>query len=278
MSEVSSKKIQYNILFRACDKIESVHKAKRPYGLNKLQTIKVSFFSIYKAFHGFNCKYKIIGDDLSKDLLNFFQEFDHVVVENTIFGSASKSLQRQIDIGMRVPDDEWIYFCEDDYLHSPEAIKYISEFIENKEIYLKTSPKKKNYINKMIGDLSKTPLIIHPPDYPDRYLPQWKRLSYIFLSKYCHWRQISNTTHTFLLQSSSLKNFEKQIKASAIGPSDSMLSEKVFGRFSFRNKAICISPIKGLSTHMTEGVMTPIVDWELLCCKYIDELKKKNVW
>ena len=278
MSEVSSKKIQYSILFRACDKIESVHRAKRPFGLNKLQTIKVSFFSIYKAFQGFKCKFKVIGDDLSKDLLDFFQEFDHVVVENTIFGSAAKSLQRQIDIGMRAPDDEWIYFCEDDYLHSPEAIKYISEFIENKEIYLKTSPKKKNYITKMIGDLSKTPLIIHPPDYPDRYMPPWKRLSYIFLSKYCHWRQITNTTHTLLLHSSTLKLFEKQIKESAIGPSDSKLSEKVYGRLSFKNKAICISPLKGLSTHMTEGVMTPLVDWELLCIKYIDELKKKNIW
>ena len=108
MSEVSSKNNQYNLLFRAGDQIKSDHKAKRPYGLNKLQTIKVAFFSILKAFHGFNWKYKIIRDDLSKDLLNFFQEFDHVVVENTIFGSASKSLQRQIDIGMRVPDDEWI--------------------------------------------------------------------------------------------------------------------------------------------------------------------------
>ena len=46
--------------------------------------------------------------------------------------------------------------CEDDYLHSPKAFKYISEFIENKEKYLKTSPKKKNYINKIIGDLSNT--------------------------------------------------------------------------------------------------------------------------
>jgi len=278
MTKVSSQTIQYNILFRACDKIESVHKAKRPFGLNKIQTIKVCFFSIYKAFQGFNYKFKIIGDDLSKDLLDFFQEFDHVVVENSIFGSAAKSLQRQIDIGMSSPDDEWIYFCEDDYLHSPESIKFIAEFIENKELYLKTSPKKKNYINKMIGDLSNTPLIIHPPDYPDRYMPQWKRLSYIFLSKYCHWRQISNSTHTFLLQSRTLKLFKKQIKDSAVGPSDSKLSEKVYGRFSFRNKAICISPIKGLSTHMTEGVMTPFTDWELLCFKYIDELKKKNIW
>ena len=278
MTEASKKKIQYKVLFRACDKIESVHKATRPFGLSKLQTIKVSFYSIYKASQGFNCNFKIIGDDLSKDLLDFFQGFDNVEVENSLFGSAAKSLQRQIDIGMGVSDDEWIYLCEDDYLHSPDVIKYISEFIENKEIYLKTSSKKKNYINKIVGDLSKLPLIIHPPDYPDRYMPQWKRLSYIFLSKYCHWRQISNTTHTLLLHSSTIKLFENQIKASAIGPSDSVLSKKVYGRFSFRNKAICISPIKGLSTHMTEGVMTPLVNWELLCSKYIDELKKKNVW
>jgi hypothetical protein len=278
MTEASSKKIQYNVLFRACDKIESVHKATRPFGLNKLQTIKVSFYSIYKASQEFNCNFMIIGDDLSKDLLDFFQGFDNVEVENSLFGSAAKSLQRQIDIGMGLLEDEWIYLCEDDYLHSPDAIKYISEFIENKEIYLKTSPKKKNYINKMIGDLSKLPLIIHPPDYPDRYMPQWKRLSYIFLSKYCHWRQISNTTHTLLLQSSTMKLFEKQIKESAIGPSDSKLSEKVYGRFSFRNKAICISPIKGLSTHMTEEVMTPLIDWESICNKYIDEMKKKSIW
>ena len=33
------------------------------------------------------------------------------------------------------------------------------------------------------------------------------------------------------------------------------------GVFFFNNKALCISPIRGLSTHMTEGVMTPLVDW-----------------
>ena len=31
--------IQYQIILRACDKIESVHKDKRPFGLNKLETI-----------------------------------------------------------------------------------------------------------------------------------------------------------------------------------------------------------------------------------------------
>jgi hypothetical protein len=268
----------FNILFRACDKVESVHKVRRVFGLNKAQTIKVSFYSMYKSLKVFKSKFIVIGDDLSPELLEFFKKFEDVLIDNDKLGSAAKSLQKQIEIALSIPDDEWVYMCEDDYLHSPQAFKYISEFIKNKAKYLKTSPKKKNYMNRIIGDLSNTPLIIHPPDYPDRYDPPWKRLSYVFLSKYCHWRQVSNTTHTFLLESKTIKKFEKHIKASSIGPSDSKLSEKMYGRIFFKNKALCVSPIKGLSTHMTEGVMTPLIDWELVCKEYIDEMKKIGIW
>ena len=76
----------------------------------------------------------------------------------------------------------------------------------------------------------------------------------------------------------TIKQFEKHIKSSSIGPSDSILSEKVYGRIFFKNKALCVSPVKGLSTHMTEGVMTPLIDWELTCKEYIDEMKKKGIW
>jgi hypothetical protein len=270
--------IKYHILFRACDKVESVHKVKRPFSLNKTQIIKVSFFSIYKALQGEAYKFRIIGDDLSQDLLNFFKLFNDVIVDNQILGSAKKSLQSQIDFALNLPNNEWVYLCEDDYLHCPNSFKYLSDFIENKAKYLESSGKKKNYMNRFIGDLSTVPLIIHPPDYPDRYKPSWKRLSFIFLSKYCHWRQVSNSTHTFLLESNTIKKFEKYIKDSSVGPSDSKLSERVYGRILFKNKALCISPIKGLSTHMTEGVMTPLVDWQKICEENINLMKKKGIW
>ncbi len=270
--------VKYTVLYRACDKVEFSHKSKRPFGMNKIKVIKVSFYSLYRSLKGCQCQFTVIGDDLSLDLLDFFNKFDDVVVDNSQLGSAAKSLQKQIDIALKIPDDEWVYMCEDDYLHTPYAFKYISEFIKNKEQYLQTSGKKKNYINRLIGDLSKTPVIIHTPDYPDRYDPPWKRLSFIFLSKYCHWRQISNTTHTFLLESSTIKRFEKYIKASAVGPSDSKLSDKVYGRFFFKNKSLCISPIRGLSTHMHEGVMTPLVDWQTICRDNIDKMKKEGIW
>ena len=270
--------IKYHILFRACDKVESVHNARRPFGLNKLQTIKVSFYSMYKSLQANNSQFTIIGDDLSKELLEFFETFKDITIMNKNYGSSSKSLLKQIDLSLNIPDDVWVYMCEDDYLHAPHAFKYISEFILNKKQYVKTSGKKKNFMNKIIGDLQDVPLIIHSPDYPDRYEPPWKRQSYIFISKYCHWRQISNTTHTFLLQSKTIKRFEKQIKASAIRPSDSDLSEKVYGRIFFKNKALCVSPIHGLSTHMTKGVMTPLVDWEKICQENIDMMKKEGIW
>ena len=81
-----------------------------------------------------------------------------------------------------------------------------------------------------------------------------------------------------MLKSSTLKKFEKSIRSSAIGPSDSKLSEKVYGRIFFKNKALCISPIKGLSTHMTEGVMTPLVNWDLVYKENINEMKKIGKW
>lgn len=270
--------IKYHILFRACDKVESVHKVKRPFALNKIQTIKVSFYSMYRALQGSQYQFTIIGDDLSDELLEFFRQFDDVVVDNAKLGSAAKSLQKQIDMTLAIPDDDWVYMCEDDYLHTSYSFEYLSEFIENSKQYLQTSGKKKNYMNRIIGDLSKVPLIIHTPDYPDRYDPPWKRLSFIFLSKYCHWRQISNTTHTFLLKSRTIKQFGQYIKASAVGPSDSKLSEKVYGRILFKNKALCLSPIHGLSTHMTEGVMTPLVDWQTICQDNIDRMKAKELW
>ena len=270
--------IKYHILFRACDKIESVHKVKRPFSLTKTQIIKTSFFSLYNALQGEFYEFHIIGDDLSQDLLNFFKFFDDVSVDNQILGSASKSLQAQINFGLNLPKEDWVYMCEDDYLHLPNSFKFLTEFIENKEKYVHSNGKKKNYMNRIIGDLSKIPLIIHPPDYPDRYSPEWKRLSFIFLSKYCHWRQITNTTHTFLLQSSTLRKFSKFIKESAEGPSDSKLSEKVYGRVLFKNRALCVSPIQGLSTHLTEGVMTPLVDWKLVCKKNIDLMEKEGIW
>ena len=98
--------VKFNILLRACDKVESVHKGKRPSDLNKLQIIKVSFYSLYQSLQGYQYQIKIIGDDMTSELIDFFKTFDDVIIDNDILGSAAKSLQKQIDLALNVPDDE----------------------------------------------------------------------------------------------------------------------------------------------------------------------------
>ncbi len=64
--------VKYAVLFRACDKVEFSHKSKRPFGMNKIEVIKVSFYSLYRSLKGYQCQFTIIGDDLSTELLDFF--------------------------------------------------------------------------------------------------------------------------------------------------------------------------------------------------------------
>ena len=59
----------------------------------------------------------------------------NVKVDNAKLGSAAKSLQKQIDIALTIPNEEWVYMCEDDYLHTPYAFKHISEFVKNSKKY-----------------------------------------------------------------------------------------------------------------------------------------------
>ena len=103
--------IKYNILLRVCDKVESVHKVKRPFGYNKIETIKLCFESLYSSLKGHNFRIVIIGDDLSSESLSFFSKYKNIEILNENFGSASLSLRKQLDIASEIPKDEWIYLC-----------------------------------------------------------------------------------------------------------------------------------------------------------------------
>jgi len=99
-------------------------------------------------------------------------------------------------------------------------------------------------------------------DYPDRYKPSKRFLTLLFLSKHCHWRHVHNTTFTFLTQTQSVERFHEILLKSSQGANDSYLSRNIFGKYNFRNRALCLSPIPGVATHMHQGTMTPTVEWE----------------
>ncbi len=256
----------YRIIFRTCDKVHSLHNAPRPFGLDKRATIKLCFTSLVQSLEGRRGgehTIHIVADDISEDLRQFFKGFDVTLTEGT-FGN-DESIRVSLRLAMSYDDDDWVYLCEDDYLHAPHAFLWIDDLIRNRKDILFT--KSRRGLRRFIpGDhrrsLHTMPLIIHPPDYPDRYKPRERLRSYLFLSKFCHWRQISNTTFSFLAEVRTLKQFRAVLEHSATGADDGYLSRAVFASDHFARRALCLSPIPGIATHMHEEAMTPLVDWK----------------
>lgn len=248
----------YHIIFRTCDIVHSLHNAPRPFHLDKRTLIKVCFMSLYKSLANYDHKITILGDRLSDEMLKFFRQFP-VTIYNEELGN-DKSILRSIELASGESDDVWSYMCEDDYLHHPDAFLWITDLVTNRDKYILQRPKFR--LRRGANRLSTKPLVIHPPDYPDRYLRKYMRYSLIFVGKYCHWRQVTSTTFTLLATSGTFKQYLPTFVASSRGARDQFLSKKIFGGRWFGRKALCLSPIPGVATHMHEEVMTPLVDWE----------------
>jgi hypothetical protein len=169
-----------------------------------------------------------------------------------------------MEMSLQFPDDQWVYFCEDDYLHHPNSFYKFTQLFENKHQI--TISKKKRFSKKIIS--IEPDLVIHPPDYPDRYHASERKQSYIFLIEDYHWRQISNTTFTFLTQVSTIKKYYKTLIKSSYGANDAFLSNNLYGSNTFLNKCLCLSPIHGLANHMHVNTFTPCVDWEKIFVGY----------
>lgn len=267
--------MKFRVIFRACDKVFCTHNVGRPFAKDKKELIQVCFHSLVKNLSSIDYTIDVIGDQLSDEMVTFFQGYRQVIVHNLNLGNAGKSIVAALDKGLGYADDDWVYFCEDDYLHSRNFGLYLAEFIHNKDKYLQLQSRKGNRTKWLAGEVSELPLFIHPSDYPDSYLPRNSYMSLLFLSKYCHWVQRQTTTHTFITQVSSLKKYEGIIRESGVRHDDAFLSRKTYGKNWLRgNKALCLSPIPGLSAHLTDDVMSPYVDWAHRYFKILAEINE----
>jgi hypothetical protein len=245
--------------------VNAVNNSPRPFGLDKRSLIKACFKSMYHAVKGLPHRIIVLGDKVSDEMVEFFSHYD-VEFSNGNYGN-DESIRQTIKIALGLPDEEWIYFCEDDYLHRPETFTYINNLIAQKNTVI-VSPKRRLFSKAF--DVEATDLVIFPPDYPDRYFRRFIKQYYIYHSTDCHWRQVANVTFTMFAQAKLIKKHEALFMQSSVGANDGHLSRKLFGELHFNNKAICLSPLPGLSTHMHIDTMTPLVDWDAIKNKYTD--------
>ncbi|MFP9115055.1 hypothetical protein ACLI1A_14045 [Flavobacterium sp. RHBU_3] len=267
-----------NVIFRSCDVVTAVHHAPRPFNLDKLTLIKICFKSLYDALQGYNYHIVVLGDKISDNLRNFFQQHNVELIEGSFGNDAS--IRETVKIAQRFPDDEWVYFCEDDYLHTPDAIKKINTLLQERESIVPASIKFKRRLRKREITLLSVPrfinkpdIVVFPADYPDRYEQAYSARDFIFHTSDSHWRQISDVTFTFIMRAGTVKQKAALLNKASHRANDRLLSKKLFGKSFFTiNNILGLSPMPGVATHMHTQTMSPLADWETIVQKYLNEL------
>lgn len=219
------------VFFRACDSVPAVNGFPRPFGMTKTELVKACFKSLHKELPE-DAHLTVIADNCSAELLDFFKEYQiqSLLIVNL---GPHESAKLQYKLAKEVDDTDIVYFVEDDYFHFPKSISAQIDWINNTKSW------------------------IHPTDYPDRYtrVDDLKTRWLIGLSKYCHWRQIANTTCTFMAPAERLKkHLDFFIEC---GIDDGRISSV------FKSEPL-FSPIPTLAVHMHEGTIPFGVNMEKL--------------
>jgi hypothetical protein len=253
--------MKINVIFRACDVVNSFNNNPRPFNLTKQEIIRICFKSLHTSIKNYPHSILILGDKLSSEMTDFFKSYDTRIILGN-YGNEG-SIRESIRQSLTFPENEWIYFCEDDYLHTPDCFNHIYTLIKERE---KIFYSKKNFFFRYVKH--RPELAIHPPDYPDRYRNKKRDRGYLFHTSGCHWRQVANTTFTFMMEVKNIRRFEKEMIKSSVGANDRMLSEQLFGTTDFSKKCLCLSPVPGLANHMHTDTFTPLVNWEEILKRY----------
>ena len=257
-----------HILFRACDVVNAVNKNPRPFDLDKASLIKICFLSLYESAQQIPHRFVVIGDKLSPAMMDFFAQYK-LELSNGDYGN-DESIRETLRRARTLPENDWVYFCEDDYLHVPQAMKIIYNCILTKDEMLGRERRLYNWASFL--DLRSKDFVIHPADYPDRYKAKYRRFSLITHNADCHWRQVTDTTFTFLMKVATVKKRSALLESASHKANDRLLSKRLYGKYYFGSKALCMSPVPGLATHMHLDTMSPLVDWKLIVDEHLAKL------
>ena len=159
-------------------------------------------------------------------------------------GSSAGSWRVVRDYALTLPDDEIVYFVEDDYFHLPGSRQAIIEGLERAHyVTLYDAPDK--YVPAKYGG---NPFIEDDGADDTR----------VILTKSTHWRITNSTTMTFACKVGTLRADDATWRqfTSEKHPHDfqAFLALRDLGR-------VLISPLPTKSTHVEPAWLAPLVDW-----------------
>ena len=203
---------------------------------------------------------EIIADNVKDETIKWLDTYNFKCIHRTSLGN-SGSFWFTFNLANKLPNDDYVYFVENDYIHKPNSMKVLLEGLEISD-----------YVT----------LYDHPDKYIEGVNPQVKNggeNSIVFLTNSSHWKLTNSTTMTFASKVATLKSDSFIFKLFTVGvikngmPFFKRFQERRFPAdyqiFRFLTKIKSrhvVSPIPGFATHGEKRYLAPLVNWE----QYID--------
>jgi hypothetical protein len=224
------------IYFRVCEKQQTISNVIRFQQINKTDMIRRCWKALQSSVTHEDIIF-IIHDAVSEDTLEWLQNtantsnihlvavephsWDYHLHTITLFSV----LEEQC---IKYPN-ELHYILEDDYLHVPNALSVIKNTLSGWQHFAVSY------------------------DSPDRYTLNPEPCM-VILGYDRHWRTINSSTMTLIAKGSTWLKWMPEFKQAAPSSND-QVSLSIF------TQEPCVSPLPGLSSHMTQHHITPLVDW-----------------
>lgn len=220
-------------------------------GFNKLKpeyvTKKNCLLNFLKHFHLADVEITIIADKVSEETVKWLEEDITSLVGinyiRTNFGYGSQAYIKVLEMATGLPDNEEIYFVEDDYIHREKSFQTLREGLE-------------------IADY------VTLYDHPDKYLPR-ERMgnplvkdggedTKVFVTRSTHWKITNSTPMTFAVRAKTLKQ-DKEIHYHFCEGTMTD-SYRMFLRLREKGRKL-ISCLPAKATHGELQWLSPLVDW-----------------
>ena len=189
--------------------------------------------------------WSIIADNISSETNGMIQKYKSRNCINYVsVGHGAGTFNMALDEALMYPDDEIVYFIENDYLHKPQSKEILEEGFNLGASFVSLYDHPDKYLDPSQGG--------------NPYCEGGAEDTRVYLSNNCHWKITNSTTMTFASKVSTLKRCEPILRkhTSQTHPNDFQMFLELR-----KNNELLTTPIPGYSTHGETSWLSPLTKW-----------------
>jgi len=224
-----------HVIYRISD---NGYPKEKPEYVNNASCYRSALFVFGKS------SWTVIADNASEETKALVEECSGDI-KHVKIGHGAGTFNIALDIALGLPDDEIVYFLENDYLHRYNADKVLESAFDLEFDYVTLYDHPDKYLNPYEGG--------------NPFCSNRSESTRVYLGKHCHWKLTNSTTMTFAAKVKTLKQDASVLRKWTSGshPHDFQM----FTELTQRGRRLA-SPLPGYSTHGETRWLSPLTNWK----------------